>query len=640
MARRVRPSHLVLAAGAAYLLLISLKFRRVLDLAASDLAADPAFSSPSSADHLPPASHSSSNPASSSAAEVPLFPVRPFWHRYDRVSLPDLAARNRSALDLMADDAWALGLTAWEEAAAFAGDPWELAASASRAARAASDKCPPAVSMRARGRVVFLPCGLAAGSSVTVVGTPRAAHKEYVPQLARMRQGDGTVLVSQFMVELQGLRAVDGEDPPRILHLNPRLRGDWSQHPILEHNTCYRMQWGAAQRCDGSPPDDNEDKVDGFPKCEKWIRNDIVDTKESKTTSWLKRFIGRAKKPAMTWPFPFVEERLFVLTIQAGVEGFHIYVGGRHVTSFPYRPGFTLEEATGLFVKGDVDVHSVYATALPMSHPSFSLHQVLEMSEKWRSRPLPKGPVSLFIGILSASNHFAERMAVRKTWMQTPEIRSSEVVARFFVALNSRKEVNVMLKKEAEYFGDIVILPFIDRYELVVLKTIAICEYGVQNLTAAYIMKCDDDTFVRVDVILRHIKSSNNHRPSYVGNLNLLHRPLRTGKWAVTEEEWPEDMYPPYANGPGYIISGDIANFIVSQHANQSLRLFKMEDVSMGLWVEKFNSTRPVQYSHSWKFCQYGCLENYYTAHYQSPRQMLCLWDKLMRGRASCCNYR
>jgi hypothetical protein len=78
--------------------------------------------------------------------------------------------------------------------------------------------------------------------------------------------------------------------------------------------------------------------VDGFSKCEKWIRDDIVDTKESKTTSWLKRFIGRAKKPAMTWPFPFVEEKLFVFTTQAGVEGFHIYAGGRHVTSFPYRP--------------------------------------------------------------------------------------------------------------------------------------------------------------------------------------------------------------------------------------------------------------------------------------------------------------
>ena len=45
----------------------------------------------------------------------------------------------------------------------------------------------------------------------------------------------------------------------------------------------------------------------------------------------------------------------------------------------------------------------------------------------------------------------------------------------------SRKEVNALLKKEAEYFGDIVILPFMDHYELVVLKTIAICEYGVRD---------------------------------------------------------------------------------------------------------------------------------------------------------------
>lgn len=109
-------------------------------------------------------------------------------------------------------------------------------------------------------RLIFLPCGLAAGSSITVVGTPHGAHKEYVPQLARMRQGDGTVWVSQFMVELQGLKAVDGEDPPKILHYNPRLRGDWSQSPIIEHNSCYRMQWGTAMRCDGSPSKDEDDR--------------------------------------------------------------------------------------------------------------------------------------------------------------------------------------------------------------------------------------------------------------------------------------------------------------------------------------------------------------------------------------------
>lgn len=77
--------------------------------------------------------------------------------------------------------------------------------------------------------------------------------------------------------------------------------------------------------------------VDGFCKCERWERSDNVDSKESKTTSWLHRFIGRAKRPDIKWPFPFVEGKLFVLTLQAGVEGYHIYAGGRHVSSFPYR---------------------------------------------------------------------------------------------------------------------------------------------------------------------------------------------------------------------------------------------------------------------------------------------------------------
>lgn len=48
---------------------------------------------------------------------------------------------------------------------------------------------------------------------------------------------------------------------------------------------------------------------------------------------------------------------------------------------------------------------------------------------------------------------------------------------------NGRKEVNAELKKEAEFFGDIVIVPFMDSYDLVVLKTVAICEYGVSKST-------------------------------------------------------------------------------------------------------------------------------------------------------------
>ncbi|GAB4829394.1 Hydroxyproline O-galactosyltransferase galt2 [Ancistrocladus abbreviatus] len=665
--RRLRLPHFLLVIAGLYLVFMTFMFPKILEIA-SILSGDDIYNMQHVTDHVDGRESSIAlvykdvfhrKLEDNENQDVKLMPhkghlkdemaglrqIKPLQNRYGRISSEILRRWNRtrdlSVLERMADEAWSLGLKAWEEM----NNDDSIDISHNSILDGNQESCPSWVYMSGKeltkgDYIMFLPCGLAAGSSITVVGVPHYAHHEYVPQLAKYRRGDGMVSVSQFVVELQGLKAVEGEDPPKILHLNPRLRGDWSHRQIIEHNTCYRMQWGTAQRCDGSPSTQDDDMlIDGYKRCEKWMGNDPIDQKESKTTSWFKRFIGRKQKPEMAWPFPFGEGRMFILTVRAGIEGYHISVGGRHISSFPYRMGFTLEDATGLAVKGDVDIHSVYATSLPTSHPSFSPQRVMEMLPKWKAPPLRKSPLRLFIGVLSATNHFAERMAVRKTWMQSPEIKSADIAVRFFVALNPRKEINAVLKKEADYFGDVVILPFMDRYELVVLKTIAICEFGVQNVTAAYIMKCDDDTFIRIDTVLREIEGISPQRSLYMGNLNLLHRPLRHGKWAVTYEEWPEAVYPPYANGPAYIISIDIAEFIISQHNNRSLRLFKMEDVSMGMWVEQLNSSSPVQYSHNWKFCQYGCMDGYYTAHYQSPRQMICLWDNLARGRARCCNF-
>ncbi len=41
------------------------------------------------------------------------------------------------------------------------------------------------------------------------------------------------------------------------------------------------------------------------------------------------------------------------------------------------------------------------------------------------------------------------------------------------------KNINLQVRKEVDYYGDMIILPFIDRYDIVVLKTVAICEFGV-----------------------------------------------------------------------------------------------------------------------------------------------------------------
>ncbi|KAI9126379.1 hypothetical protein K1719_002800 [Acacia pycnantha] len=560
----------------------------------------------------------------------------------DTFSDANAAAKNGfSVLQKAARHAWVVGKKLWEVV-----ESGKIENETRSKPENHLDSCPHSISLsgsefRDQKGVMVLPCGLTLWSHLTVVGTPHWAHAEHDPKIAIVKEGDDSVMVSQFMMELQGLKTVDNEEPPRILHFNPRLKGDWSGKPVIEQNTCYRMQWGSALRCEGWKSRADEETVDGQVKCEKWIRDNDNHSEESKVSWWLNRLIGRKKKVTVDWPYPFAEGKLFVITLSAGLEGYHVNVDGKHVTSFPYRTGFTLEDATGLSINGDIDVQAVYAASLPTSHPSFAPQKHLEMHPQWKAPPLLHVNVELFIGILSAGNHFAERMAVRKSWMQHKLIKSSRVVARFFVALHGRKDINVEIKKEAEYFGDIIVVPYMDHYDLVVLKTIAICEYGIRSIAAEYIMKCDDDTFVRVDSIIGEARKVSRDRSFYIGNINYHHRPLRHGKWAVTYEEWLEEEYPPYANGPGYIVSSDIAEFIVSEFEKHRLNLFKMEDVSMGMWVEQFNSSRPVEYVHSLRFCQFGCIEDYYTAHYQSPRQMTCMWDKLqLQGKPLCCNMR
>ncbi|XP_051178920.1 hydroxyproline O-galactosyltransferase GALT5 [Lolium perenne] len=502
-----------------------------------------------------------------------------------------------------------------------------LSVSATATATAAPPpRCPSSVArsgeaLRAAGGVLALPCGLALGSHVTVVASPRR-----VP-------GGG---LAQFAVDLRG--AGDAEAASTILHFNPRLRGDWSGRPVIELNTRFRGQWGPAQRCEGWRRSD-EETVDGLVKCEQWAWNTGGTFEELKRMGLRNRVAGHRSRDLMDWPYPFVEGELFILTISAGLEGYNVQVDGRHVASFPYRIGFILEDATTVQVNGDIEVESMVSGALPTAHPKI-VQRNLELLAELKAPP-PEEPVELFIGILSAGSHFTERMAVRRSWMSAVR-NSSNTMARFFVALNGKREVNEDLKKEADFFRDIIIVPFVDSYDLVVLKTVAICEYAARVVSSKYIMKCDDDTFVRLDSVMAEVKKIPDDKSFYVGNMNYYHRPLREGKWAVSYEEWPRAAYPPYADGPGYIVSSDIANFVVSEMEKGRLNLFKMEDVSVGMWVGQFNGTAKagVEYVHSARFCQFGCVDDYLTAHYQSPGQMLCLWEKLEQGRPQCCNAR
>lgn len=157
-----------------------------------------------------------------------------------------------SKLHMAARDAWIEGKRIWEEVQSV-----KTENVAKFMSENLSDTCNHSISLsgsefREQKGIMVLPCGLTMWSHVTVVGTPRWGHWEHHhPKISVVKDEDEMVMVSQFMMELLGLKADDKEEPPKILHFNPKLKGDWSGRPVIEQNTCFRMQCGSPLRCEG-----------------------------------------------------------------------------------------------------------------------------------------------------------------------------------------------------------------------------------------------------------------------------------------------------------------------------------------------------------------------------------------------------
>ncbi|KAM7487440.1 hypothetical protein LguiB_024924 [Lonicera macranthoides] len=460
-----------------------------------------------------------------------------------------------------------------------------------------------------------VPCGLTQGSSITIIGIPSG-------------------LLGNFRVDLTGEPLPGEPDPPIILHYNVRLQGDKiTEDPVIVQNTwTVAHDWGEEERCPSPAPDKNK-KVDELDQC-----NEMVG-KEDNRHSNVSRKISLVREGSNTKRyFPFKHGYLSVATLRVGSEGIQMTVDGKHITSFAFRETLEPWLVNEVRISGDMKLVSVVASGLPTSE---DLEHIMDL-EALIAAPLPpRKQLNLFIGVFSTANNFKRRMAVRRTWMQYAAVRSGEVAVRFFVGLHKNQVVNEKLWTEAKTYGDIQLMPFVDYYSLITWKTIAICIFGTEVVSAKFVMKTDDDAFVRIDEVLASLNGNNVSRGLLYGLINSDSRPHRNpdSKWYISPEEWPEDTYPPWAHGPGYVVSSDIAKAIYRRHKKGRLKMFKLEDVAMGIWIADIKKKGlEVKYIKEERVYNEGCKDGYVVAHYQGPREMLCLWQKLQEGNsARCC---
>lgn len=112
-------------------------------------------------------------------------------------------------------------------------------------------------------------------------------------------------------------------------------------------------------------------------------------------------------------------------------------------------------------------------------------------------------------------------MSARETWIQWLG-NLTGVTYKFFVGQPKNEEEAIRFKQEQQQYGDIVQLPSADVYDALTAKTIELLKYmdtEVKQPNYDFLMKVDDDTFVRPDRLASFLSEITPSK-AYVGHFH------------------------------------------------------------------------------------------------------------------------
>lgn len=232
------------------------------------------------------------------------------------------------------------------------------------------------------------------------------------------------------------------------------------------------------------------------------------------------------------------------------------------------------------------------------------------------------------------------REAVRRTWGASGE----DLLTLFFLGISQGGPPRGLLEAEVRTHADIVQMDFQDNYQNLTIKTMMMMNWlAVYCPNASYAMKVDADIFVNVFLLLKRLRGSPRHG-FITGSVISDGVPRRDGgKWHVSKEQYPEDTFPWYVSGAGYIFSADLAARI--SWASSHVPMIPLEDVYVGLCLRVLG-VRPV-YSRTlipfrnlfeirhleYDRCTFAKLVivNQFT-----PAELVRIWQDFSTGHASC----
>ncbi|XP_054713483.1 beta-1,3-galactosyltransferase 5-like isoform X2 [Uloborus diversus] len=249
-------------------------------------------------------------------------------------------------------------------------------------------------------------------------------------------------------------------------------------------------------------------------------------------------------------------------------------------------------------------------------------------SEKYQTDP----ELKLLIIVPSSPDHFEQRRAIRATWGSIAQKPRGPMRLGFIMGTTDDESVSNLLREESEECGDIIQAEFEDGYKQATVKSIAMLKWVAKYCAhALYFLKADDDTFVNVGMIARLLSQE-----PFLSEERFIGGYIHEEMYYVSEEDYPDEVYPPFASGSAYITTGPSAVelFDASQRVEPILPLDDVfvtglcaQDVEITLIHEpRFRVEEPP------KPPTWNTYSNLATVNSMVPDDLFSLWEDMSRA--------
>lgn len=228
-------------------------------------------------------------------------------------------------------------------------------------------------------------------------------------------------------------------------------------------------------------------------------------------------------------------------------------------------------------------------------------------------------------------------LGMHKNWLKTRQFKdpssSVKIIHKFAVGVTGLKPtLQQNLLSESQTHNDLLLINGLqDSYKNLTKKLVLSLKSVSGSLSFQYLLKCDDDTYVKLDIMLTYLLGYHDKVNSFDFSPNPtpeLYWGYFNGKANIkTQGQWKENnfnlcsRYLPYALGGGYVISQRLVQYV--QTNSDILNLYTSEDISVGIW---FASMRNVFRKHDCRFdtayMARTCKDYYFVLHKRSAEDM------------------